>query len=433
MKREVWKKKELGNIGVFKNGLNKPIENFGHGTKFVNISDVYLPELDINGLGRVETLPQDLLIYKLEKNDLLFVRSSVKPDGIGYTTIFKGSNEIIVYCGFIIRYRLFDRNLNPDLLNLILRSITYRRKIIAASTVSANTNVNQSTLSKITVLYPNKSTEQSRIASIISSCDDTIRTTLAVIDKYKAVKQGMMRDLFTRGLAADGTLRPSYEQQPELYKPSELGMIPKEWDVKQLGKCAEVNRGGSPRPIEKYITDSEDGINWIKIGDVKPNSKYITSTIEKIIPAGLLATRRVKTGDFLLSNSMSFGRPYIIKIDGAIHDGWLTIQNYEQNFNIDYLYYLLSSDDIKKQYSKYAAGSTVLNLNKEIVKKVFVVITNPLEQHAIADRLSAIDAAISSEEALLAKYQAVKQGLMDRLLTPPEDAIIEDETEGDLK
>ncbi len=93
-----------------------------------------------------------------------------------------------------------------------------------------------------------------------------------------------------------------------------------------------IERGGSPRPIKSYLTDSKDGINWIKIGDTDKGGKYINSTVEKIIPEGMKKSRYVQKGDFLLSNSMSFGRPYILNIDGCIHDGWLALRQPLQIF-----------------------------------------------------------------------------------------------------
>ena len=94
---------------------------------------------------------------------------------------------------------------------------------------------------------------------------------------------------------------------------------------KQFGELALISRGASPRPIKNFITDDENGVNWIKIGDVGVDAKYIEHTEEKIISEGIIHSRQVYAGDFLLSNSMSFGRPYILKIDGCIHDGWLVI------------------------------------------------------------------------------------------------------------
>ena len=198
---------------------------------------------------------------------------------------------------------------------------------------------------------------------------------------------------------------------------SDIGLIPKEWQVVVMEDVASVARGGSPRPIEAYLTDSPDGVNWIKIGDVGINAKYIEKTEERILPAGVQFSRCVSPGDFLLSNSMSFGRPYILRIDGCIHDGWLVIQNYQDTFDTDFLYYALSSSYMQSQYKALAAGSSVLNLNKDIVKKV--LIKKPLieEQKRIANALSDIDHLIDAINRELNKVKSIRIGTVRSLLT----------------
>ena len=86
------------------------------------------------------------------------------------------------------------------------------------------------------------------------------------------------------------------------------------WEERRFGDTVTIERGGSPRPISKYITNSEDGLNWIKIGDAPEEGNYITHTAEKILPEGLSKTREVHPGDLILSNSMSFGKPYIMEM-----------------------------------------------------------------------------------------------------------------------
>ena len=150
-------------------------------------------------------------------------------------------------------------------------------------------------------------------------------------------------------------------------------------EYKSFGEMTTIVRGASPRPIKKYITDRKDGVNWIKIGDVKPGSKYITDVAEKITPEGAQKSRFVKEGDFILSNSMSFGRPYIMKTSGCIHDGWLSISNFSNYFIPDFLYYLLSSNKyqgIMKQKASF--GGAVQNLNADIVRELPMPIV-PLE------------------------------------------------------
>ena len=201
------------------------------------------------------------------------------------------------------------------------------------------------------------------------------------------------------------------------YKQTEIGMVPGEWSVSDFGSKVKIYRGGSPRPIQDYLTQAQDGINWIKIGDVREGDKYITSTEEKIIPAGVARSRTVHAGDFILSNSMSFGRPYILNIDGCIHDGWLTIQEYEKTFSKNFLYYLLSSDSVCQQYISMAAGSSVKNLNKEKVSALVVAYPDIKEQERIADALSDIDSFLTALEKQIYKEKAIKQGTMQELLT----------------
>lgn len=189
------------------------------------------------------------------------------------------------------------------------------------------------------------------------------------------------------------------------------------WEKIELGKFADIYRGGSPRPIQAYLTQSRNGVNWIKIGDVAQNAKYISATEEKITPEGAAYSRAVSKGDFILSNSMSFGRPYILQIDGCIHDGWLTIQNYQKSFDTDFLYYVMGSEETIQQYISIAAGSSVQNLNKEKVSRVIVVKPPLSEQRRIAEALSDMDALLAAMEKLIDKKRAIKQGTMQELLT----------------
>ena len=140
------------------------------------------------------------------------------------------------------------------------------------------------------------------------------------------------------------------------------------WKQRKFGDMVIIERGGSPRPIDKFITEDENGLSWVKIGDAPEQGNYITRTKEKIKTEGLSKTREVHPGDLILSNSMSFGRPYIMAIDGCIHDGWLLIRDHEKKFDLKYLCCMLGTDMMLFQYKQMAAGSTVNNLNKELVE-----------------------------------------------------------------
>lgn len=198
--------------------------------------------------------------------------------------------------------------------------------------------------------------------------------------------------------------------------------LPPGWKEKTLGEVCEIERGGSPRPIKSYLTTAPNGLNWIKIGDTSPNSKYIYSVKEKIRPEGLAKSRWVQEGDFLLSNSMSFGRPYILKTNGCIHDGWLVLKQYQSNLQCDFLYYLLSSPFVQKQFQQSAQGSTVRNLNTQRVAKIIVPIPPLPEQKRIVEKLdkifAAIDKAKSQTEKNLQNTKEIFQCQLDKVLFP---------------
>jgi len=155
------------------------------------------------------------------------------------------------------------------------------------------------------------------------------------------------------------------------------------WQTKKLGEIFLIERGGSPRPIQSFLTNANDGINWIKIGDTKNITKYIYTTEEKIKPEGLKKSRLVQEDDFILSNSMSFGRPYIMKTTGAIHDGWLVLRKKAKDIDNDFFYYLLLSPILFDEFDRLAAGSTVRNLNTKLVSGIFVSYPTFPEQRRI--------------------------------------------------
>jgi len=173
----------------------------------------------------------------------------------------------------------------------------------------------------------------------------------------------------------------------------------------KLDDLCLIERGGSPRPIQDYITDDPNGINWIKIGDAPANSKYITTTKERIRPEGALRSRAVKPGDFILSNSMSFGRPYIMATDGCIHDGWLLLRTRSDNLLKDYLYLALGSSKVYEQFVRSATGGVVNNLNIGLVKEVSIPLP-PLEiQRQIVSEIEGYQKVIDGARQVLDNYK----------------------------
>ena len=223
--------------------------------------------------------------------------------------------------------------------------------------------------------------EQQKIGFMLSHLDSLITLHQRKYDKLCVLKKSMLDKMFPKG----GSLYPEIR----------FAGFTDPWEQRKLSELVEIERGGSPRPIERYITDDPCGLNWVKIGDAPELGRYITQTTEKIKPEGLAKTRQVYPGDLVLSNSMSFGRPYIMAIKGCIHDGWLLIRDAQKHFDPIFLCHMLGAPQMLNQYRMFAAGSTVNNLNKELVGKAIVSLPSKDEQREIGIVLDRLDSLIT--------------------------------------
>jgi type I restriction enzyme S subunit len=189
-----------------------------------------------------------------------------------------------------------------------------------------------------------------------------------------------------------------------------------EFGLKKMIEVLDIARGGSPRPISSYLTNDKNGVNWVKISDATSSKKYITETSQKIKPEGVRRSRLVNPGDFLLSNSMSFGRPYIMGTTGCIHDGWLVLTNDKKLLNQDYLYYILGSKYIYDQFNRTAAGSTVRNLNISLAGQVTFPVPDLETQASLATQLidfeTSIDELKKSMADKLSKLLELKNSIL---------------------
>ena len=181
------------------------------------------------------------------------------------------------------------------------------------------------------------------------------------------------------------------------------GLECKDYEVKftTLGEIAQINRGASPRPITNYITEDSDGIPWVKIGDIGVNSKYVTKTAQKITKEGAKKSRVLKKGDFIMSNSMSYGRPYILDIDGAIHDGWASISDFHNILDSDFLYYYLTSSKVQNYWKGKINSSSVSNLNSEIIRSLPIPVIDKELQQVVAKILDKFQSLLADTKGLL--------------------------------
>lgn len=219
----------------------------------------------------------------------------------------------------LIMFRNPKEEIEPYFLNYEYQTDKSKKKIENITTGNTIKHILASDMQEFIVDVP-KYEEQKVIACYFRNIDYLITLHQRKLEKIKIMRKSMLEKIFPQNDKNSPKIR--------------FDGYTDDWEQRKFSELVTIERGGSPRPIDKFITNDENGLNWVKIGDAPEQGNYITQTAEKIRPEGLSKTREVHPGDLILSNSMSFGRPYIMAIDGCIHDGWLAIRDTKKNFDL---------------------------------------------------------------------------------------------------
>lgn len=271
----------------------------------------------------------------LPKNTVLF--SSRAP--IGYVAI--AANEVCTNQGF----KSVVPNEKTDPLFLFYLLKYNKDKIEGMGSGTTFKEVSGTTMKNIVVNVPTDKGVQEKIAAILGSIDDKIEENEQINKNLEQQAQALFKSWFLD------------------YEPWD-GSVPDSWNHGKLGDFAEIKRGGSPRPIQEYLSDS--GLRWLKISDVTSlQTPFVIDIKDHIIEAGLRKTVFLKAGSLVLSNSATPGVPKILDVDSCIHDGWLYFP--ESKFSKEYLY--LYFKYIRQQLVNLSNGSVFNNLKTDILKR----------------------------------------------------------------
>ncbi|WP_346968465.1 restriction endonuclease subunit S [Bifidobacterium adolescentis] len=393
-----WEQRKLGElVEIERGGSPRPIEQYitddPCGLNWVKIGDA--PELGRYITKTAEKIKPEGLSKTRQVYPGDLVLSNSMSFGRPYIMAIKGC----VHDGWLL-IRDAQKHFDPIFLCHMLgapQMLNQYRMFAAGSTVN---NLNKELVGNAIVSLPSKN-EQHEIGIALDRLDSLITLHQRKYDKLCVLKKSMLDKMFPKG----GSLYPEIR----------FAGFTDPWEQRKLGELVEIERGGSPRPIEQYITDDPCGLNWVKIGDAPELGRYITKTAEKIKPEGLSKTRQVYPGDLVLSNSMSFGRPYIMAIKGCVHDGWLLIRDAQKHFDPIFLCHMLGAPQMLNQYRMFAAGSTVNNLNKELVGNAIVSLPSKNEQHEIGIALDRLDSLITLHQRKLELLRNIKKSMLDKM------------------
>ena len=374
-----WEQRKLGNCGTTYGGLSgKTKEDFGHGNaRFVPYTNVF--DNPLTDTKRLETVEIDSSQNKVAYGDTFFTVSSETPDEVGMSSVWLSDQDDVYLNSFCFGYRQ-DSTFDPHYLAYMLRSSSIRSDLTLLAQGISRFNISKNKVMELSVPVPSAA-EQKQIGQYFARLDSLITLHQRKYDKLCTVKKSMLDKMFPKPGETEPEIRFEGFTDP--------------WEQRKFSDLVLIERGGSPRPIDAYITEDPAGLNWVKIGDAPSMGRYITSTSEKIKPEGLSKTRQVYPGDLVLSNSMSFGRPYIMAVEGCIHDGWLLIRDAQNQFDPVFLCHMLGTPQMLDQYRMFASGSTVNNLNKELVGNAMVPLPNRDEQVKIGKYLDELDGLIT--------------------------------------
>lgn len=257
--------------------------------------------------------------------------------------------------------------------------------------------------------------QQRKIAKILTTVDNLIEKTEALIAKYQAIKQGMMHDLFTRGVDEHGHLRPTYDEAPELYKESELGWIPKEWESATLDQVAEVNRGkftARPRNDPKFYGGP---LPFIQTGDITNNlGRYLTTYSQTLNRLGTTVSKGFPAGSILVTIAANIADTAILGIPMYLPD---SIVGVVVGPTCVVRFVELAIRRRKHILDALAPQSAQKNINLEDLRPLNIPLPSRDEQQKIADIYESFDHQIARETAYVEKLRSEKTGLMQDLLT----------------
>ena len=269
--------------------------------------------------------------------------------------------------------------------------------------------------------------QQRKIARILSTCDEVIEKTEAAIAKYQALKQGMMHDLFTRGIdVKTGKLRPSYQDAPELYTASELGMIPKEWEVLNFEEATEIitdfTANGSFESLRinvKYYYEVNYG-RLIRLTDLRQNLKTDGVYVDK---SGFdyLSKSALKENDIMLANVGEYtGFACLmpkVNYPATMAPNMFLVRTNQELFDSKFMYYFMTYPSFTNQVDNVSASSATKLLNKTNFRAMHLPKPKIDEQKLFGKSLESLNEKLQTEQTALAKYQQLKAGLMQDLLT----------------
>lgn len=385
---EEWEVKRLGDVASnFNYGVGAEAIPFVSGRKYIRITDI--DEQSRKFIPPSLTAPSfETDKSRVNEGDILVARTGAS---VGKTYIYDIKDGDLTFAGFLMRFH--PDEVCPAYVFMSTLMGRYKRWVDSESARSGQPGINIQQLKTFEIPVPPRP-EQEKIAEALSDVDALLAAMTKLIEKKRAIKQGAMQQLLT------GKKR--------------LAGFTGKWVEKRLGDVGEFVGGGTPSTaISSYWGGDIDWYTPAEIG----YAKYVNSSNRRITNEGLRnsAARVLPAGAILLTTRASIGLRAILKHEAATNQGFQSLIVNEES-DSEFMYYFLST--VVEEMESRASGSTFLEISSSKLKEIPIVVPQTVaEQKAIASVLSDMDAEIAALEATRAKYESIKQGMMQELLT----------------
>jgi len=384
-------------------GITAKASNKVTGLKMLRTTDIANYKVDWSTIPYCEVTEKrsDLSKYYLRQNDIIVARAGT----VGVSVLIEKDMEDVIFGSYLIKIRVSSK-VYPKFLHYFFQSKFYWQHLQKAQG-STLKNINLPLLKNLLIPLP-PLPEQKKIAEILRTVDEAIDKVEEAIERTERLKKGLMQELLTKGIGH------------REFKDTEIGRIPKEWEVVRLREISRIIRGASPRPKgdPKYFSVNKTPFGWLKISDLSKymHGMYLWGTDEYLTEEGVKKSVLIQSDNLLISNSGTVGKPVITKIPVCIHDGFLAVIDIQlSKTSKEFLYYLL--DYKRKNLEKRAPKGTQANLNTTIVKNLKIPLPPLLEQRQIAEILMTVDKKLELLREKKKTLERLKKGLMNDLLT----------------
>lgn len=395
-----WEVRKLGELFDFKNGYNADAKNYGRGTPVASVLDALAerPFKASSIRARVSAPPRDRESFSLKRGDLIFTRSSETLEDVGRSNVYD-DEAVAMFGGFVIRGRPKTDN-NSTFINLLLKTRGHRDRVMSQGAGAQHYNIGQSGLERVLVSLP-PLPEQKAVAEALSDVDGLLAAMTKLIEKKHAIKQGAMQQLLT-----GKTRLPGFKGK---------------WVEKRLGEIGISVRGVSFKPDQSSQSAMPNTTMLLRANNVQDNRIALEDVL--YVQDGCIAdSQRLKDGDILICAANGsrnlVGKAAIWKQPSAATFGaFMAVFRCNEGVDSYFVGYLFQSVSYRRQLDDILTGSAINNLNAKDIEGLAFVFPVLAEQQAIAAVLSDMDAEIAALEAEHAKYESIKQGMMQELLT----------------